>query len=69
MPFSKLDHDPDQARILNAALHEICRAAGIRPASPEAQFAIAFLMGFYWRGYRTAPELRAAVDKAISREG
>jgi len=68
MPFSKLVHDPDQARILNAALHEICLAAGIRPASPDVQFAIAFLMGLYWRGHRTAAELRAAVDKAISRE-
>jgi hypothetical protein len=68
MPFRNLVRDTEVAQILNTALGEICRAAGIKPGSPDTQHAMAFVMGLYWRGHRKPDELRAAVNEAIDRE-
>ena len=46
----------------SAALHEICRQAGLAPESPECHDAAAFIMRLYWNGHRrTAGELEAAL--------
>ena len=68
MPFRKLVRDTEVAQILNAALGELCRAAGIKPGSPEALDAIGFVMRHYWRGHRTADELKLVIKEAIDRE-
>jgi hypothetical protein len=65
MPFRKLVSDPEAARILNAALHDVCRAAGIKPDSPDAEDVVSFLMPLYWSGNRTAKALEIAIDEAV----
>lgn len=60
MPFTKIA-DPAKAAMLTAALHEICRQAGLEPGSPECDDAAAFIMRLYWSGHRTPEHLRAAL--------
>jgi hypothetical protein len=67
MPFSRIA-DPDQAQILSAALDELCRDAGIRPATPERREAASFIMRLYWHGHRTPDKLRSAINVAMGRE-
>jgi hypothetical protein len=68
MPFRKLVSDPVEARVLNDALHEVCKAAAITLDSPDVQDAIAFVMRLYWRGHRTPEALQAAINQSISKE-
>jgi hypothetical protein len=68
MPFRKLVGDPEAARVLNDALHEVCRAAGIALDGPDAQDAIAFVMRLYWLGHRTPEALKAAINQSVSKE-
>jgi hypothetical protein len=68
MPFRKLVSDPEAVQILNAALAEVCRVAGIKPDSPDVEGVISFLMPLYWRGNKTATALRAAIKEAVRKE-
>ena len=60
VPFTRIA-DLEKAAVMTAALHEICRQAGLAPGSPECHDAAAFIMRLYWNGHRTADELEAAL--------
>jgi hypothetical protein len=67
MPFSRIA-DLEQAQILNAALDEFCRDAGIGLGTPERREAASFIMRLYWCGHRTPDELRSAISTATGHE-
>ena len=52
MPFLYIT-DPEKLAMLTAVVDDICREAGIEPASDEYQEAAYMVMRFYWAGYRT----------------
>jgi hypothetical protein len=60
--------EPEQLAILTAVLDDICSAAGIEPQCPEREYVAGLVMHFYGRGYRTADELRAALEEAMRDE-
>ena len=67
MPFRDIA-DPEQLAMLTGVVNDICDEAGIDPASPEHEEVAFMVMRFYWAGYRTAPQLKAALDKAMGWE-
>jgi hypothetical protein len=67
MPFSDI-LDPEQLAILAGVLNDVCLAAGIQPLDPERQDVARLVLQFYGRGYGSADELRAALDKAMRDE-
>ena len=66
MPFSRIA-DIERAKILTAALDELCHDAGIGLGTPEHREAASFVMGLYWNGHRTPEELKAAINTAMGR--
>jgi hypothetical protein len=64
MPFRDIV-EPDELAMLTALLDDICHDAGIEPDSPERDEAAYLVMRFYWSGYRTADQLKAALDRAM----
>lgn len=60
--------EPEQLTILRGVLDDVCRAAGIDPHAPEREDIAGLVMHFYGRGYRSADELRAALDEAMRKE-
>jgi hypothetical protein len=67
MPFSHI-LDPEQLAILTGVINDICHDAGIEPDSGEYEDAAYMVMRFYWAGYRTDDQLRAALHKATGQE-
>ena len=67
MPFRDVA-DPEQLAMLTAVLKDICHEAGIEPDSAEWEEAAYMVMRFYWAGYRTADQLKAALVKAMGWE-
>jgi hypothetical protein len=67
MPFRDVI-DPEQLAMLNAVLNDICHDAGIEPDSPEREEVAYLMMRFYWGGYTTADQLKAALDNAMRQE-
>ena len=63
MPFRDIT-DPDELAMLTAVLGDLCHDAGIEPDSPEREEAAYMMMRFYWSGFRTADQLKAALDRA-----
>jgi hypothetical protein len=61
MPFSKIT-DPIKVAMLTAALHDVCRQAGLEPGSPECDEAAGFIMRLYWEGHHTIEGLRATLS-------
>ena len=68
MPFRNMVSNPEGARVLNDALNDVCRTAGIKADSPEYHDAIGFIMRLYWRGNRSPDALRAAIVESIGKE-
>jgi hypothetical protein len=64
MPFRHIT-DPEELAMLTAIVDDICRDAGIEPDSPDRDEAACLVMRFYSNGYRTANELKAALDRAM----
>ena len=56
--------EPEQFAVLTAALDDICRTAGIQAQTPEYDDTASLLMHLYKNGYRTADQLRTALDPA-----
>jgi hypothetical protein len=67
MPFRDVA-DPEKLAMLHTVVNDICHEAGIEPGSAEYEEAACMVMRFYWAGYRTADQLRAALDKAMGWE-
>jgi hypothetical protein len=67
MPFRDI-LEPEQLAILSAVLDDICAAAGIEQQCPEREDVAGLVMHFYGHGYRTADELRAALEEAMWHE-
>ena len=55
----------EQLAILAAVLDDVCLAAGIEPHSPDREEVTGLIMHLYGSGYRTAGELKAALDSAM----
>jgi hypothetical protein len=60
--------DSQQLALLTTILDDICRAAGIESQGPEREEIAGLVLHFYGHGYRTADELRAALDEAMQEE-
>jgi len=63
MRFSKIA-DPAKVAMLEGALDELCRQAGLEPGSPECNDAAGFIMRLYWNGHRTPEQLKVALTIA-----
>jgi hypothetical protein len=67
MPFRDVA-DPEKLAMLTALVDDICDDADIERTSPEYADAAYMVMRFYWAGYRTSDQLKAAIHKAMGRE-
>jgi hypothetical protein len=56
----------EQLAILAAVLDDVCLAAGIEQYSPEREEVASLIMHLYGSGYRSAEELKAALDSAMT---
>jgi hypothetical protein len=62
MPFNNIA-DPKQLAVLSAVLNDICRAAGIKPQSPESEDAAGLLMHLHRIGCHTADDLKTTFQE------
>jgi hypothetical protein len=67
MPFRDV-LDSEQLAILTAVFKDVCSAAGIPENTPEREDVAGLVLLLYGRGYRSADELRKALDDAMRQE-